>query len=115
MPLIVMEIAVLLHFPRKFTLPTTNRPCGTLIVAGLGEEHALDHALRNAFVESVWPSDLAPKLTTLYVVAALTLVEFSQQHKIIRMRIETKGLNFGLAFLILVIEDEIWEIYIFRV
>lgn len=42
-----------------------NLPLGTLIVDGVEELQANVHALRNGSVESVFPSDLAPKLSTL--------------------------------------------------
>lgn len=40
------------------------------MVVGAVELHALPHALTNAFVESVSPSGLAPKLTTFKVTAS---------------------------------------------
>lgn len=45
-------------------------PVGMYMVADLVELHAEDHALRKAFVESVFPSPFAPKLVTLYVTFA---------------------------------------------
>lgn len=63
------------------------------------EAQALDHALRNALVESVLPSDLAPKLTTLYVAPNAT-DEHNQQPKITRRVIRRLGLGFGVGFVI---------------
>lgn len=37
------------------------------MVEGEGEAHALDQAVENGFVESDFPSGLAPSVTTLYV------------------------------------------------
>lgn len=62
--------ALLLHSPLNTTFFRKNLPCGTKTTAGLGEAQALAHAARKALVESVLPSALAPRLTTLYVAAA---------------------------------------------
>lgn len=58
-----------LHGPVNVTDLIKNVPRGTDNVDGLTELHAAIHARRNAKLESVLPSPLAPKLTTLYANA----------------------------------------------
>ncbi|POO01540.1 hypothetical protein TorRG33x02_028470 [Trema orientale] len=63
-------IALFLHCPLNTTFFRKNLPAGTYMTAGLTDSQALAHADKKASVESVLPSPLAPKLTTLYVDTA---------------------------------------------
>ena len=55
-------------------------------MAGLTDAQAFVHALTKARVESVFPSALAPKLTTLYVIGVASTVEMNTERSTARTR-----------------------------
>ena len=55
-------------------------------MAGFTDAQAFVHALTKARVESVFPSALAPKLTTLYVIGVASTVEMNTERRTARTR-----------------------------
>lgn len=85
-------MALFLHFPLKCTCLTEKFPFGTYIVAGFEEPQAESQAVKNAFDESVFPSDFAPKFMTFKSITLLAMDLVKKTEKSEISKNEEKGL-----------------------